>query len=385
QIAQEQEANGLMPAYAPLNGDDYMVILDSNLLWVRGLRNYLLFSGDEATVRDLLPSARKLLDLLLGYTDNNGLLNDPPYAYWIDHAQMDRRGSNFALNAHFLGTLEDFAEVLDWLSEPDAAFFQLKADQLRASLREQFWNPERRLFSDALIDGRQSEMFSEHANGLALAMSIPSTEQAEAIAKQLLSEEPNDYIRNAAGITMVTPAMSYFLHQGLCRSGYVRQSLALFKARFGKMLQPNLNQTLWEEWWLDGTGRSGRFTGGRTRSDAQTESAFPPALFGEFLLGVQPVKPGLREVLLSRPDSGVDEVEGALPSPSGVLSVHWKLAGEKPGLDLGVPADMTVKLDLKSLGMGTEAILFIDDQAVDLASITTGFVSLGEGDHRIRF
>ena len=46
QTAEEQEANGIMPAYAPLKSDDYMIILDSNLLWIRSLHQYFLFSGD---------------------------------------------------------------------------------------------------------------------------------------------------------------------------------------------------------------------------------------------------------------------------------------------------------------------------------------------------
>ena len=47
QIAEEQLANGIMPAYAPRHGDDFMVILDSNCFWIRGLHQYLLYSGDR--------------------------------------------------------------------------------------------------------------------------------------------------------------------------------------------------------------------------------------------------------------------------------------------------------------------------------------------------
>ena len=65
------------------------------------------------------------------------------------------------------------------------------------------------------------------------------------------------------------------------------------------MLAPEHNGTLWEEWWLKGTGRTGKFNSTKTRSDAQTESCFPPALFGEYLLGVQPIKPGFEEVVIS--------------------------------------------------------------------------------------
>jgi alpha-L-rhamnosidase len=114
QVAQEQEANGIMPAYAPLAKDDYMIIMDSNCLWIRSLRNYFLHSGDRKTVREVLPAARKLMDLLHSYTNELGFLYNPPYAYWLDHALNDRRGANLNLNGHYLGALEDFVEVLEW-------------------------------------------------------------------------------------------------------------------------------------------------------------------------------------------------------------------------------------------------------------------------------
>src|SRR5690606_19532284 len=83
QVAQEQFANGIMPAYAPADTDDYMIILDSNCLWIRSLRNYFLHSGDEKTVRALLPAAKKLMELLHSFVSNAGLLENPPFAYWL--------------------------------------------------------------------------------------------------------------------------------------------------------------------------------------------------------------------------------------------------------------------------------------------------------------
>ena len=106
-----------MPAYAPRHGNDFMVILDSNRLWVRGLHQYVLYSGDDDATRSLLPAARRLLGLLHSYTNADGLIDSPP-SYWLDHAVNDRRGANFCLNGHYLGALEDFAQVLQWLDDP---------------------------------------------------------------------------------------------------------------------------------------------------------------------------------------------------------------------------------------------------------------------------
>ncbi len=355
QVALEQQANGIMPAYAPLASDDYMIILDSNCLWIRSLRNYFLFSGDVITIRQLLPAATRLMALLHGFTNSLGLLDDPPYAYWMDHALNDRRGANFCLNGHYLGALEDFAQTLDWLEVPGQERYRDRADLLRQSLAKNFWNPQRRLFADALIDRDQSDQFSEHANAMALALGIATAEQADQIADQLLVNDHHNFIKRASGTTVVTPAMSYFLHKGLCDYGYVRESLQMFRDRFDQMLTPESNGTLWEEWWLNGTGRSGEFKGGRTRSDAQTESAFPPDLFATYLLGIEPVQPGLKEVRIHRIESGVREIRGLVPTLEGDLIVEWKKEPDGSGsLLLDVPGDMVVKIDREMVGLSMD-------------------------------
>jgi len=295
QVAQEQLANGIMPAYAPLATDDYMIILDSNCLWIRSLYNYFMYSGDEKTVRELIPYAQKLIDLLYSFTFDLYFLDNPPYAYWLDHAQIDRRGVNLCLNGHYLGALTDYAELLRYFDMDTSELdYQIEAAKLSFI---HFWNEEKQLFSDAIVDGKLSPMYSEQGNAMALSTNNVWKEEAELAVKQLLDNNKHNYIKRESGITLVTSAMSYFLHKGLCNFGFIDESFELFRSRFDKMLQPEYNGTLWEEWWLDGTGRSGKFQGERTRSDARTESAFAPALFAEFLLGVKVTKPGMKEAL----------------------------------------------------------------------------------------
>ena len=348
QTAQEQTANGIMPAYAPLASDDFMIILGSNCLWIRGLYNYLLYSGDKITVRELMPAAEKLMALLHSFTNKQGLMDNPPYAYWLDHSVNDRRGANLTINGHYLGALKDFAELLSWLNVDGSEVFEKRAEILKESM-QLFWDDEKQLFADALIDGKRSEMFSEHANAMVLTTRAASPEQARLVAEQLLKDDKFDYMKRENGMTMVTPAMSYFLHKGLCNYNYVEESFELFRRRFDKMLDKNTNQTLWEEWWLDGTGRTGKFQGGRTRSDAQTESAFPPALFAEFIVGITPAAPGLKQWNLRNIDSGVQNVKAIIPSGKENVHVEWRRKDKQNTLLLSIPEGVLVNVDLKSL------------------------------------
>ena len=75
------------------------------------------------------------------------------------------------------------------------------------------------------------------------------------------------------------------------------------------MLKNDTNGTLWEEWWRNGTGRTGEFVE-RTRSDAQTESVFPPILITEYVFGLQTTKPGMTEVIISKPNFNLKILKG---------------------------------------------------------------------------
>lgn len=382
QVAQEQEANGMMPAYAPLAGNDYMVILDSNCLWIRSLYNYLLYSGDYKTVKDLLPTAKKLMTLLDSFTNDLGLINNPPYAYWLDHALNDRRGANFNLNGHYLGALKDFRRLLEFLDDDESGKIKKRATLLKESLQAYFWDQDKQLFADAWIDGKRSTQFSEHANAMALAEHMATENQAKNIIEQLLKKDNHNFIKRTNGMTVVTPAMSYFLHKGIAEYGYEEASLKMLHERFNKMLSSNSNGTLWEEWWLDGTGRSGKFQGQRTRSDAQTESAFAPALFAEYLLGIQVSSPGMTKINIKKPNTTLSEIQSDIPSPLGVLSVHWKMK-EKSFLNLIVPKGMTVKIDVKSLNKNN--LITINKKSSTQQNLVDDVLELKQGKYEINF
>ncbi len=377
QVAQEQMADGIMPAYAPIASTDYMVILDSNCFWLKSLWNYYLYSGDVETVERLLPTAERLLKLLDGFINEDGLIDNPPYAYWLDHALNDRSGANFTLNAHYLEALENYVLLLNSLNSTRSENYKVKALTVRNSLEKHFWNKELGLFVDAVVEGKQSARISEHANAMALALGIASKEQGIAVAKKIM-EPDNNFVKRASGMTTVTPAMSYYLHKGLCEYGFVKESFELFNNRFGHMLHEDTNQTLWEEWWLHGSGRTGMFLPHKTRSDAQTESAFPPVLFAEYLFGLKPVEPGLKKWSLQYVDSGVNHLSGVIPIGDSQVSIEW-LKGRRNKLQLLVPQGVSIDLDLKSLN--AEGNILVNQEIASSQSI----LKLNEGSYNITF
>ncbi|QBY04216.1 hypothetical protein E2K93_07365 [Thalassotalea sp. HSM 43] len=358
QTAQEQWANGLMPAYGPLQSEDAMVILDSNCLWIRSLYNYYLYSGDKVTTLSLMANAERLMVLLGSFTNQHGLLDSPPFSYWLDHAKNDRRGANLNLNGHYLGAVEDYSRLRELLQLPNAQKYRDQAKSMRSYIAKAFWQQERGVFVDAVIDGKQSTAISEHGNAMALAMRIASPAQAQRVIAQVLDGSDHDYMSHANGMVVVTPAMSYFLHKGLASYGEIDSSLALFKQRFDKMLNAEHNGTLWEEWWLNGTGRSGKFVdNGRSRSDAQTESAFAPALFAEYVLGFEVIEPGMKTVRIRKQSHSIGDANATIMTPQGPLIIQWQF-NNVGLLSVDIPDGVTVLVDNQSLGLaGAEQVL----------------------------
>ena len=327
-----------------------------------------------------MANAYKLMELLHSFTNDSGLIHNPPYSYWLDHSDLDRAGANFTLNAHYLGALEDFTRLLEWLNQKEVSEFSKRANLLRSSLRDQFWNAEKGLFADALLDEGLSIKYSEHANGMALALKIADENQGKSIVKQILADDPNRFIKRSTGMTIVTPALSYFLHKGLAHYGHVDASFDLFRQRFDHMLKPQYNGTLWEEWWLDGSGRSGKFDGRYTRSDAQTESAFFPALSAEFLLGIQPSKPGMVEMIIEKPNTQIQKIESIIPTPLGDLFVKWDLdSQQKRILQLVIPQGMEIKLRMSSFDIPKGKPLQINGKPVLLKGNQKSFYPLPSG------
>ena len=152
------------------------------------------------------------------------------------------------------------------------------------------------------------------------------------------------------------------------------------------MLAPQHNGTLWEEWWLDGTGRSGKFDNRMTRSDAQTESAFMPALFAEFLLGVQPSMPGMKEVIIQVPQTKIKKIASFVPSPLGILQVNWNRANSKEKiLQLEIPMGMKAKLDLASFKIPLGKTININGKKIPQEVIKKSFYSLSPGKWKLVF
>jgi hypothetical protein len=148
------------------------------------------------------------------------------------------------------------------------------------------------------------------------------------------------------------------------------------------MLDSNHNGTLWEEWWLDATGRSGQLSKIKTRSDAQTESAFVPALFAEFLLGLKVIKPGMSLVEISKPETTIKHIHASVPTPQGNLIIEWNLS-KKNLLSLSIPKEIDIVIDLEKLTPTLNQPILLNGNIFNGG--LEGSLTLSDGDYVLSF
>ncbi|MHC4887704.1 MAG: alpha-L-rhamnosidase C-terminal domain-containing protein, partial [Planctomycetota bacterium] len=110
--------------------------------------------------------------------------------------------------------------------------------------------------------------------------------------------------------------------------------------------------------------------------------AAPANIVGRYLLGVRPLEPGFRKVLIHPQLGPLGQASGKVPTPKGPVTVSVNAAGEQGvTLELELPAEMTARVGVPA--SDPQAVLMVDGSAVEAERVgETLFVdSLGPGAH----
>ena len=221
-----------------------------------------------------------------------------------------------------------------------------------------------------------SAKFTEHSNSLAIVAGIATPEQEKEIVKEILENK-------SARLVPVVLFMHY-VAEALFTSGHGNEALSLLKNRYGNMKKDG-SQTLWEEWSLTVSKRTGRFEPNNKRANAQGENTFPAYSLTRWVLGIEPVKPGMAEVILSCNLCGLTEVKGAMPTPKGIFHVAWENGKKGISLEVEVPDGMFVKVDLNSEDLTEKKMVSLDGQNFVINKLTGGTIEVPAGKHILKF
>ena len=297
-----------------------------SLHWITNIRDYFMCSGDAATVRDMLPGVRAVLDWYRRHTDASGLPAKLPFWNITDWCPWWPRGvvpgadsgPTTILSAQYIQGLADVAEILRQLNEPrhtnEIIALENEAARLRPVLHALTWSESEGLY----FDRPGGPEVSQYGNAWAIIAGVAGERERAAIMRRF----PND--------AKLAPGSFFWWHTGFT---------ALAKSdRYDEMPQ---HLGPWYE-SLDYGLTTFVEENSYWRSLCHAWSAHPALEFLSRVLGVTPTAPGFTRVTIAPHRCGLNHAAGSVCTPHGPIEVSWRVADGGFALVINAPAGIVV-------------------------------------------
>lgn len=306
-----------------------------SLWWIGMVYDYYLYRDDSSFVKDKLQGTRDVLTFFNRYQMADGSLNNPPYWEFTDWANgkapnpkknwnagvgpIGENGNSSVLDLQLLWAYQISAELESKLGSKEyAATYEQRAAQLKQTIRSKYWVAERNEFADR----PEKDVFSQHANSLAILTGMTTSAETPQVAHQLLSD------------TMLVPASIYFkyyLHQAVIKAGFGNDYinwLGIWRDNI------KMGMTTWAE--MSDIAAS--------RSDCHAWGSSPNIELYRNVLGIESDAPGFRKVRIEPHLGGITHIGGEIPHPKGTVSVKYALQNNKWHIGITLPEGVPGRL-----------------------------------------
>lgn len=333
QVAQSQREDGAMWGFYPADfpfGGDYVVPI-WNMLWVKAVWEFYLFSGEREILDELFPTVLKFYEWLRDCEEDDGLLHDLNGWYFFDWSDnLHHTGSRAIYNLFYYDTIRDVRRIAEVLGRKDLATkLREKSEAMAPTIHGQYWDEARSAYVDYLQDGARVSEYSEHAQILAVLCGIaPKDARADLLKRVIAGEEE--------WVKVNTLFFSGILLLSLSDISLHTEALDYVRDLWGKYYEKH-ECANWPE--------TCDFTQG---SYCHGWGAWPGSFLMSEILGVKPSGPGFEEILVCPHPCDLEHAKGTVPTPKGDVSVGWSQKDQTFALDLSSPTkrNYLVKLPL---------------------------------------
>ena len=294
-------------------------IMDYTFYWFMSVREYYLYTGDRVFLEQIYDRMASLMDFAIGRLDANGRPHDGPgdwmFIDWAPETLHNTGGVTSFEQMLLVEALETLAEVSETIGRGDAAAYRERAAKLRAEVVPLFWNAEKGALMHLLRDdGTLDPQLTRYPNMFGLACGYFDDAQRESVLKNV--------IFNDAVMKIQTPYMRFYELDALCRLGLRSRVLDEVRAYWGGMLAEGAT-SFWELYNPDekGDAKYAMYNRPFSKSLCHAWGASPLYLFGLYVLGVRPTKPGYAEYVVEPDLGGLEWAEGVVPTPHGPIAV----------------------------------------------------------------
>ena len=290
-------------------------IVDYSLFTIISLWEYYELFGDKETVRCLWERVKLLYDFVRGRLDPEKGLLVPRENDWIfiDWADLDKNGPLVAEQI-LLWQTEVCMERLATLSGADGTPHQERANILRKTIFDLYWDAEQGSFIDSYTSGKRQ--VTRHAAILSILFDFVDSDTAETLFLRVL--------KNDAIPAIKTPYFKLYELMAFCKAGDLACAQEMLGSYWGKMLDMGAT-SMWEQFDpTQGVPACYEMYGNRyEKSLCHAWSAGPIYFLGRYCLGVAATSPGYTTYTV-KPKAGIfKSFSGTVPTARGDIRVEY--------------------------------------------------------------
>ena len=327
-------ASGNTPLMNALTPTDWTTSIPMWMMnWILSVEFYIQISGDREFMREMYPHIKETLEYYARFIDEKGafLINA-----WnmLDWAALDIHNHGVvtgqqAILAHCFRIASGFAEELG--QTKDAQCFSDHVRLLLGYIDSYLWNGEKKMFTDGWSpDYGYSKTVSIQTHSLLILFDAITDGEKQQLTEGYLESPPKEFL------DVGSPFILFYLYEIWAKTGKTRKLLEDMRLRWQNMLRYD-STTCWEVF-------PGFYEVNRTRSYCHSWSSFPVYCLNKYVLGVNTKDNSFSEIVLSVPDTDLQWCEGSIPTPFGMIRVHWSRENGLKSYHISVPHEIKVTI-----------------------------------------
>lgn len=301
--------------------------------YICGIDEYILRTGDESILGEVLDSAERTARFMLTLSDL-----DTPGQWWIDEFenQKDETGQRYTIH-HDCKNMPK----LNIGSKGGVLMEMLMALRALGRLAERAGNQALRTWSDEQAARLDSHIEAHYREGVygqytdLAGQKAPDVSQHVTMRAILADKQDENGVKRMA--RMLLPNISFAIAwriEALMKAGRAQDALRDIRAAWGKMLDMD-SLTCWER--LDVPEMNETHYYDAPGSYCHGWGASPAWQLPEWILGVQPVKDGYEEIAVQPNLIDMDWAEANIPTPEGEIFARAERCGGGMKLTLDLP------------------------------------------------
>jgi alpha-L-rhamnosidase len=287
-------------------------------LWYIGmLHDYMMYGRDSMYLKNKLAGVRQILNYFRSYQGQDGSVKGVPYWMFTDWVEtkgwvsgtgpVGVDGSSSLIDLQLLWAYQLAADLESkYGMQAYVTLYGKYANQLKKTIKIKYWDEAHKLFADR----PERDLFSQHANALAILTGMIDDAGAPALGKRIMSD------------SSLAPASIYFkfyLHSALVKAGLGNDYLN-WLGQWRENLK--MGMTTWAE--ISDINNA--------RSDCHAWGASPNIEFFRIILGIDSDAPGFTRVKIEPHLGALKNIRGEIPHPFGKIEAgyffennHWKI------------------------------------------------------------